>query len=831
MDYVYRPGELMSGLRIDAEAPDSGQRSGGTLTAVATRNSDGKKVLVSNLHVLSPASFEPSGNERVYQGFDETSFIPRKVDTISDWVRPTEYTENGQSHETTADVAVAMIDDGIETGYLVHNPGLGTPVLGPVVPGVEEPYLGMEVVRVGAVSGLSRATVVELDKDISTASGLRHLGLVAFTDDPHVADGDSGAPYLAEIAPQTYRMVGVHAVSNYLYSYGIPAPVVESGLGITFGDPEGTVVPAQPAQSWSYQRQDQGPMQPLGRLRYGSVIAEHGVFEFNQQFRGKYARFYTFTVDYPCSMNLAPRGSDDATTFVIEGHGTGGHGPEIGNQGVVDLALEPGDYTIVVTDTVMGTFTLDGSIGPPFLGEIENVEITPTGKALAFFTPLPAGVPPTLYQITALGRDTDTSVVVATVSSPVLMAVPAGRYSFEIVGKITMPDGRVLNTNQAQFMDRGERPYGPGTAAFLDFSATAALFGAGDTVTDGTHYGKVELVDSEGAVWYYTFLDQSGNVQRLPESELSFVGTKPPAFQVGDHLTTSSVHGVVQSMEWDAGLQVWYYTVSGSAGNTHRLPGSSLMRVPGARFGTGDHVTDGANHGLVTGSEWVPASASWFYSFTDQNSTVQFLAESVLSRYGLLPVTNLAANGGATSGIYRITWVSPSAFDSTTDSFELGILRHGETTWTTHTNVANGFTVSTVEEGETWRARVRVMYLDGYSPYETVSITRPVATVGSGGSPPVNLRADHQGGPSYKVSWEAPSDFDGQTDRFEFQVDDGDGWIPSDGAEWAWTWFTTNLDFGETVSIRVRTKYIDGTSITYSDYVSISFTQAIGLPY
>ena len=68
----HRP--LLGGIQIKSGTGRHSVRSvgAGTLTGLATRNSDGRKVLVTNLHVMagkddSDDYRNPSGNEEMYQ--------------------------------------------------------------------------------------------------------------------------------------------------------------------------------------------------------------------------------------------------------------------------------------------------------------------------------------------------------------------------------------------------------------------------------------------------------------------------------------------------------------------------------------------------------------------------------------------------------------------------------------------------------------------------------------------------------------------------------------------------------------------------------------------
>ena len=61
----HRP--LMSGVLVHSSGIPVG--GGGTLTGLATRNSDDQKVLATNLHVMSHDWSAPDANAEMYQGF------------------------------------------------------------------------------------------------------------------------------------------------------------------------------------------------------------------------------------------------------------------------------------------------------------------------------------------------------------------------------------------------------------------------------------------------------------------------------------------------------------------------------------------------------------------------------------------------------------------------------------------------------------------------------------------------------------------------------------------------------------------------------------------
>ena len=117
----HRP--LLSGIKIISGTGQGPiQRiSAGTLTGVATRNSDGKKVLVTNLHVMagtnpgpSNTSFyrNPTGGEEMYQG----QLIPGdKVGSLPPWDpnRPA-WVPMTRGQNAVADVALCELEEDVE---------------------------------------------------------------------------------------------------------------------------------------------------------------------------------------------------------------------------------------------------------------------------------------------------------------------------------------------------------------------------------------------------------------------------------------------------------------------------------------------------------------------------------------------------------------------------------------------------------------------------------------------------------------------------------------------------------------------------------------------
>ena len=133
----HRP--LVAGIGIRAS-----DGTAGTLTGLATRNSDGKKVLVTNLHVVagvidSREYQELSGNEELYQDLLTSD---KRVGTNLVWVP----IASGQSN--VADVAMCELGDGVDANFILHDhPSHGSRK---IIEGVVEPLDGMS-----AMTGVS----------------------------------------------------------------------------------------------------------------------------------------------------------------------------------------------------------------------------------------------------------------------------------------------------------------------------------------------------------------------------------------------------------------------------------------------------------------------------------------------------------------------------------------------------------------------------------------------------------------------------------------------------------------------------------------------------
>ena len=226
------PRPLVSGLGIRSYTGTPGRLSHvgrGTLTGVATRNSDCKKVLVTALHVMAGRDDEgnfrnPSGNEMMFQGLGNWR---DKVGSNLAWV-PISFSE-----PNVVDVATCDLDDGVGAEFKLHDIPQGDRT---IIAGTKAPEEDMPVTMLGAVS--SEVTGCITSVGLSDAfNGARFEDIMRIDWDRSIATGDSGAPVLYKVSQGVYRMVAILFAQTILYpsvGWAFPASTVEQKMGITF---------------------------------------------------------------------------------------------------------------------------------------------------------------------------------------------------------------------------------------------------------------------------------------------------------------------------------------------------------------------------------------------------------------------------------------------------------------------------------------------------------------------------------------------------------------------------------------------------------------------
>ena len=252
----HRP--LAGGVAI---MPHTGEGARGTLTAVARRNLDGAKVLVTNLHVVSTDDYTVNVGDSIYQGGTEESDKVGQLFEYSNGVKswlPVTSTGNN-----VGDLATLLLLPNVTAELGLHTHPIGStahryvPIVAPYV----TPERGMELTMFGAESGLGTVTVTLADLS-------RRIGRYTF-DDVVVLDrtehpgehGDSGAPCVWQDPDGNYRMccivfAGREASStdrSRINGFAVPASVAEHRLGIKFGVEAPTAKIATPARVYPGQ--------------------------------------------------------------------------------------------------------------------------------------------------------------------------------------------------------------------------------------------------------------------------------------------------------------------------------------------------------------------------------------------------------------------------------------------------------------------------------------------------------------------------------------------------------------------------------------------------
>ena len=228
---MHRP--LLAGIRVKS----STHEGHGTLTGLATRYEDGKRVLVTNLHVLTGAQLNASGAEEMYQGGDSDS---HKVGKILDSVR------RSTQELTVADIAIAELSPGVDARFQFNNHNSNNEhVMGTILAGAKPHDVNDSLQVVGAEGGVGIVRVLEINKNFTQrTSGVTYKGITILdTRDRQIQPGDSGSPCLVpdEDNPECYRMSGIIFAGrnvqrhNFYRGYAFPASVAEDQLGIVFG--------------------------------------------------------------------------------------------------------------------------------------------------------------------------------------------------------------------------------------------------------------------------------------------------------------------------------------------------------------------------------------------------------------------------------------------------------------------------------------------------------------------------------------------------------------------------------------------------------------------
>ena len=257
----HRP--LVSGIRIKSRIGrhDLQRVGAGTLTGLATRRADGKKVLVTNLHVMAgddEGSYRnPSGDEEMYQGLGN----PRdKVGGNLVW-EPLSFTGKNK-----VDVAMCELEDDVAAEFTLHDAPEHSDrkIIAGVMEPVKDDENPMELTMLGASTGEVTATVTDIDRE-GEFGGVEFDGLIQMRSSSPLLDGDSGSPCLYKVREGVYKMVGIMFgvdLWDSQVAWAFPASVAQQKLGITFGNRP----PVASASAWP-SKAAPGATGHLGRQR------------------------------------------------------------------------------------------------------------------------------------------------------------------------------------------------------------------------------------------------------------------------------------------------------------------------------------------------------------------------------------------------------------------------------------------------------------------------------------------------------------------------------------------------------------------------------------
>ena len=248
-NYAERHRPVMAGLRIKATRTIGGKPATarvGTLTGLATRNSDGKQVLVTCMHTMAHGFGNAINHSEVMYQVDHQQ-KDDKIGTIlySDPV--------SLVSPNTVDVAYCALLGGVEASYEPHFHG--HEYRPRIIPGTKTPKPKLELIVLGGNVGAKKVEVLRLvDKPLKVKdasdvvaefTGVVELGNTDLDSNTSFKylEGDSGAPCLFKVGENSYQMSAILFGGNEdgTKAYAFPASAAEKELKITFGDPYGGV--------------------------------------------------------------------------------------------------------------------------------------------------------------------------------------------------------------------------------------------------------------------------------------------------------------------------------------------------------------------------------------------------------------------------------------------------------------------------------------------------------------------------------------------------------------------------------------------------------------
>ena len=567
---------------------------------------------------------------------------------------------------------------------------------------------------------------------------------------------------------------------------------------------------------WGTAKMGDGPLlQDLGPLSNTVEISGTWVEDHESVNRpGRYARFYSFTLDQDDQVRIDLSSEEDTYLFLLNGAGTGGS--------VVESDDDDGDGTgsKIVRDLIAGNYTIEATtFGSGDTGDFDLDISLPEAKA-----------PPSSLVVEATANSGELSL---SWTAPSEFDSSADRYEVQYsTGSEDPETGDVVYSTWVPLL-----PHVAATESHVLSSLTHVVHGVR---VRAVYYDANNLLEG-----YSPFVYGEGTPLAVMVTDLGTL--------TQDHSLSDSWDPSIKSAHRLGDYNARFYSFTLSRSERVRIDLSSsqdtFMYLLAGQGRNGSIITQDDDGGPGTNSRTTRDLGAGDYTVE-----VTTFSPSVTGNFNLSvalvaqanPPANLqAAASSVTDGEFDLSWAQPTGFDPTTDSYEL---QHDDGSgWepnppTVISGPTTAHTVGTLAPGDTWNARVRAKYVSSggtitYSDWQVVTLTR--ASLPSFEEP-----ANFQAGPTanageLRVTWDNPSGFNPNTDKCELQYrlyypdPEGDGYI--------WTPWTPTTPFLLTseshtfsglsaalhqVRLRIAYRASNGVLEGRSEYVEDSATPA-----
>ena len=208
-----RSGIILETGSTNEQGSDVVVTNRGTLSGLARRKSDGAKVLVTNLHIITGSvEVNPEGGELVYHHQVHPDHlvgtVPVRTDADPSWspIHPPGTGDPPVSNPV--DAAYCLLNENVPAEFVLHDHPTHTERK--VLSGTVEPMEGDELIILGSRHGERRATVTRTGFEGYTVDGRRFHNVVLLRipdDQPAFVRGESGSPVLSyDQDKDEYRM-------------------------------------------------------------------------------------------------------------------------------------------------------------------------------------------------------------------------------------------------------------------------------------------------------------------------------------------------------------------------------------------------------------------------------------------------------------------------------------------------------------------------------------------------------------------------------------------------------------------------------------------------